>query len=224
MNPLFWAIPFLAAGSMLSQATVVTLDYSRTFESGGDVYPGTGPFLRATLSDHGPTSKSVHFQLEALNLKSGDYVRTWAFNFDGAANHLIVGSPTKTGAFDTPTLKTPSSNLGGGNPPFSFSLDFATSNKDAGAHRLSRGEALGFDITLAGSGILTVEDFLGTLRHMNQDLVSGVFFAGTSGSFHYKGEAAPVPEPATFAFAGVLLAGIIAAETRRARKRATHRP
>jgi hypothetical protein len=217
-NAFRWATALLLAASGLGHATVVTLEYGATFERGGAVYPGTAPVLRATLSDEGPGSTRVHFLLEATNLLPGDYVRNWAFNFSGNANSLVFSHTTKSGTFTDPTLHSPASNLGGGNPPFSFSLEFSTSNKGGGTRRLENNESLAFDITLAKCGVLTVEDFLGTLKHMDQNLVSGVFFAGNSGSFHYKGEQPPVPEPSTFAFGGALVAGLVVLEARRRRK------
>lgn len=213
-----WLIPMLAVAPLIGHATVVTLDYSRTFETGGAVYPVNAPILRATLSDEGPGSTRVHFLLEGINLLSGDYVRNWAFNFSGNADSLVFSHTTKSGTFTDPTFHSPASNLGGGNPPFSFSLQFSTSNSGGGARRLENSESLAFDLSLAGGGLLTVDDFLGTLRHMDQNLVSGVFFAGNSGSFHYKGEQPPIPEPATFAFGGLVVAGLAFAEMRRRKK------
>jgi hypothetical protein len=216
-----WLIPALMVVPWIGHATVVTLEYSHTFELGGAVYPGTAPVLRATLSDDGPGSTRVHFLLEGINLLSGDYVRNWAFNFSGDAENLGLSHITKTGSFNDPAFHAPASTLGGGNPPFSFSLEFSTSNKGGGTRRFEDNESLSFDVTLAKRGVLrtlTVEDFLGSLHFMDQNLVSGVFFAGNSGSFHYKGEEAPVPEPATFAFGGSMAIGLALAELKRRRK------
>lgn len=209
----------LQATTLCSLATVTTLEYSSPWD--GPVHPGTAPFLTATLSDAGPASTSVNFLLQPSNLDSGEYVNTWAFNFSGAVSGLtFLFVPPPTG-FDLPTLEIPAGNLGGGNPPFDFSLSFSTDGSGGGAHRFEAGESLSFTVFRSGGGVLTVDDFLESFSFKNQELTSGVFFAGAGGSYHYKSDGLvppppppPIPESATMAFGGLLVAGLTARELR----------
>ncbi len=207
-----------AASPWVSRATVVTLDYSAPWA--GPVHPNTGPLLRATLSDVGAFSTSVNFLLEPLAMATGEYVNNWGFNFSGAVSGLTFLFTPPTG-FDLPTLQIPAGTMGGGNPPFDFSLAFSTSGAGGGAHRFQNGESLSFTVFRSGGGLLTVDDFLESISFAGQDLLSGVFFAGGATSYHYKGELQPPPppvtEPTTLAFGGLLIAGLAFAEARRRR-------
>lgn len=214
----------LAAGlAQSASAAVMTLDYIKSFETGGDLpTAGPGPYFRATLTDTGVGSTQVEFKLQLFNLtgESGDHLKKLAFNLTG--NQTKLNSlQIKPGSFSVlsgsvyaPSLEKPASNLGGGNPAFDFAFNFGNQN-------FQEGEIVKLTLKRSNNGLLSIADFLQTTSTQQGLFYSGLFAAGDCDSYHLAGQITPVPEAATVGFGLVLLAGTACVESHRRRSRGT---
>ncbi len=204
-----------------ASGAVMTLDYIRPFETGGALPDaGSGPYLRATLTDTGTGSTSVEFKFQVFNMTSdpGDHLKKWAFNLTGNQAKLdslqikANSFQVLAGSVSAPYLEKPASNLGGGNPNFDFDFDFGNQN-------LQENESVKITLQRSGNGLLSISDFLQTSSTQQGWFYSGVFAAGDCNSYHLAGEIRPVPEAATVGFGCALLTGTVLLEVRRRQKR-----
>lgn len=213
-----FSLVILAAGlAQSASAAVMTLDYIKSFETGGDLpTAGPGPYFRATLTDTGVGSTSVEFKLQAFNLtpNSGDHLKKWAFNLTGDQSKLN-SLQIKPGSFSvlagsvtSPTLEKPASNLGGGNPVFDFDFNFGNQN-------FQEGEIVKLTLQRSNNGLLSISDFLQFTSTQQGLFYSGLFAASDCNSYHLAGQVTPVPEAATMGFGLLLLTGIVGLEHRR---------
>ena len=204
-----------------ASGAVMTLDYIRSFETGGELpTAGSGPYLRATLTDSGAGSTSVEFQLQVFNMTavSGDHLKKWAFNLTGDQAKLdslqskANSFQALAGSVSAPFLEKPASNLGGGNPNFDFDFNFGNQN-------FQENESVKVTLQRSGNGLLSISDFLQASSTQQGWFYSGVFAAGDCSSYHLAGEIRPVPEAATVGFGSALLTGTVLLEVRRRQKR-----
>ena len=128
-------------------ADIITFELGYEFSDFGTSPTGPAPWLCATFDDGG-TPGSVDLLLETPNIVDAETVFLWMFNLDPALdpNALVFSAPTKTGAFDDPTISTEVDGfMADGDGLYDIKFQFA--QNDGAPTRFGSGDAVAYTIT-----------------------------------------------------------------------------
>lgn len=119
-------------------------------------YVGSEPWLLVTTSDTGANQVSMTFT--APHLTGDEFVKDWYFNVDPSLDlsQLVFTLSFNTGGFAAPTLvKTTNGHAADSGGLYDVHLSFSSTFSD----RYTFGDALGYDVTYTGVGILDSSSF-----------------------------------------------------------------